>query len=185
MQHVFLRGVTIYLRALERKDLDGSYFQWLNDDQVCRYNSHAVFPNTEKSMAEYFAFAQETHGAVVFAIVTLNEDRHIGNVSLLDIDWISRSANFAVLLGDREFWGRGLGYEAGKLVVEYGFQRLNLHRIYCGTSSHNVGMQKLAEKLHMVKEGIRRQAMYKSGEYVDILEYGLLRDEYFAHSAEE
>lgn len=185
MQHAFLRGVTIYLRALERRDLDGNYFQWLNDEEVCRHNSHAVFPNSEKRMADYFAFAQDARDAVVFAIVTHSGDRHIGNVSLLDIDWIGRSANFAILIGEREFWGTGVGHEAGTLVVEYGFERLNLHRIYCGTSSNNIGMQKLAEKLHMVKEGVRRQALYKLGEYVDIVEYGLLRDEYLARGAEE
>jgi RimJ/RimL family protein N-acetyltransferase len=64
--------------------------------------------------------------------------------------------------------------EAGKLIIEHGFKSLNLHRIYCGTSSQNVGMQKLAEKLEMIKEGIRKEALFNSGIYSDIIEYGIL-----------
>ncbi len=67
----------------------------------------------------------------------------------------------------------------GRLVVEYGFNRLNLNRIHCGTSVHNQGMRGLAAKLRMRQEGLRRQAMFKLGEYVDIVEYGVLRAEYY------
>ncbi len=179
MKHVFLQGGTIYLRALERADLDGDYFQWLNDEEVCRFNSHAVFPNNERGMADYFAFAQDSREAVVLAIVRRADDRHIGNVSLLDIDWVSRSANLAILIGESTSWGGGVGHEAGDLVLRYGFERLNLNRIYCGTSAENKGMQRLAIKLRMKQEGVRRQAMFKCGHYVDVLEYGVLRQEYF------
>lgn len=179
MRHVFLQGELIYLRALERADLGGDYFQWLNDEEVCRFNSHAVFPNTEKGMADYFDFAQTARDAVILAIVRRDDDRHIGNVSLLDIDWVARSANFAILIGDPGCWRGGVGLDAGRLVVAYGFERLNLHRIYCGTSAENKGMQRLAEKLRMKQEGVRRHAMFKSGRYVDVIEYGVLRDEYF------
>jgi RimJ/RimL family protein N-acetyltransferase len=64
------------------------------------------------------------------------------------------------------------------LIVDYGFDRLNLHRIYCGTLEGNEGMKKLAVKLNMQKEGVRREAIYKQGQYLDIIEYGVLREDY-------
>jgi len=64
------------------------------------------------------------------------------------------------------------------LIVQYGFQRLNLHRIYCGTIQGNKGMMKLAAKLKMKEEGKRREAIYKNGSYLDIHEYGILRSEF-------
>jgi RimJ/RimL family protein N-acetyltransferase len=82
------------------------------------------------------------------------------------------------LLGNKKFWGGGYGEEAAKLIVEYGFQRLNLHRIYCGTLEENEGMKKLAKKLAMREEGLRREAIFKNGVYQSILEYGVLKDEY-------
>lgn len=178
MDHVFLRGRGYYLRALEEKDLDGEYFQWLNDEKVCEFNSHATFPNTRKRMVEYFESTQDTRDAVVLAIIDEANGKHVGNVSLQQIDWVNRSAEFAILLGASECWGKGVGHLVGKLLLEYGFVRLNLYRIYCGTTAGNVGMQKLAEKLGMVREGTRRNAVYKSGKYADVYEYGVLRNEF-------
>jgi RimJ/RimL family protein N-acetyltransferase len=51
---------------------------------------------------------------------------------------------------------------------------INLHRIYCGTSSENIGMQKLANKLGMIKEGQRKDALFKNGKYLDVIEYGII-----------
>jgi len=172
-KHAFLTGKLLYLRALEEADLKGNYFQWFNDEEVCRHNSHAVFPNTEQKMKDYFASIQnKTH--VVLAIIEKERDQHIGNISLQHIDWLSRSAEYAILIGEREYWGKGYALEASKLLMNYGFSRLNLHRIHCGTSSENTGMQNLAKKLGMKQEGIRKEAMFKNGKYTDLVEFGIL-----------
>jgi RimJ/RimL family protein N-acetyltransferase len=61
-------------------------------------------------------------------------------------------------------------------MIKHGFKVLNLHRIHCGTASNNQGMQKLAEKLGMQKEGIRRDALFKNGKYFDVVEYGIIAE---------
>lgn len=86
----------------------------------------------------------------------------------------NKSAEFAILLGDKEFWGKGLSKEAGKLLLQYGFDTLKLHRIYCGTSEANIPMQHLALSLGMELEGRRKEAMFKDGLFYDILEYGIV-----------
>lgn len=177
-KHIFLEAERIYLRGLERKDLKGNYFQWLNDAKVCRYNSHAIFPNSEKDMEDYLEFTKGTKSAVVLAIVAKRSDVHIGNIALQRINWIDRSAEFAILMGETAYWGRGYATEAALLLVRYGFERLNLQRIYCGTSEDNKGMKKLARKLKMKPEGRRRRALFKNSRYVDVLEFGVLREEF-------
>lgn len=177
MHHPFLIGERVYLRGLEERDLAGDYFQWFNDTETCRYNSHATFPNTERQMRSRFDAAQGRDDLVIFAIIERETDRHVGNVSLQGIDWIARSAEIAFLIGHAH-GGKGYGYEAGKLVIQYAFERLNLVRVHCGTSAENIAMQKLAEKLGMQREGVRRAAIYKFGKYVDLYEYGILRDEW-------
>lgn len=177
MHHPFLIGDTVYLRGLEDADLSGPYFQWFNDAETSRSNSHATFPNTVERMRERFAEAQQSRDIVVFAIVAREGEQHVGTTSLQAIDWISRSAEIAFLIG-HEHGGRGYGSAAGQMLLRYAFERLNLQRIHCGTSAENVAMQKLAEKLGMQREGIRRKAMYKFGKYLDLYEYGMLRDEW-------
>ena len=175
---VFLKGKRIHLRSIEESDLTETYLQWLNDEEVCEYNSHAIFPNSINKMRAYFNSLQNQQHSVVLAIIHTETNKHIGNVSLQNINWISRTAEFATILGDKEFWGGGIGAEAGKLMVKYGFERLNLHRIYFGAFAESVGVQKLAKALCMTEEGRRREAIFKNGRYFDIIEYGVLNREY-------
>ena len=175
MQNPFLIGENIYLRGIEETDLQGQYFQWFNDQEVCRYNSHARFPNNVQKMRAYLEKVSCSKNDVVFAIIDKKSDKHIGNISLQNIDWIVRSAEIAIIIGEKDFWSKGVGLEAGKLIVEYGIDRLSMRRIYCGTHEDNVAMQKLALKLGMKEEGRRKEAIFKDGEYKDIIEYGLVK----------
>jgi [ribosomal protein S5]-alanine N-acetyltransferase len=175
---IFLKGKRIHLRALMEKDLTDDYLQWLNDEEVCRNNSHAIFPNTESKMRSYYDSLQNQQHNIVLAIIDTVKESHIGNVSLQNINWVSRNAEFAILMGNKNYWGDGYGEEAAKIIVNYGFQRLNLHRIYCGTLEGNEAMKKLAFKLNMKEEGIRREAIFKHGGYENIVEYGVLKTEF-------
>lgn len=179
-KHIFLQGKLVYLRALEENDLKGNYFQWLNDEEVCKYNSHAVFPNTESGMRAFLESQHKSNDKVVLAIIDAKTDLHIGNISLQNIDWVSRSAEYAILVGEKQYWGKGYSTEASLLLCDYGFTRLDLNRIYCGTSEMNIGMQKLAAKMKMKKEGIRRKAIFKNGNYYDLIEFGVLKEEFYS-----
>ncbi len=171
---IFLKGETIYLRALNTKDIEGNYRFWLNDPEVIQYNSHGRFPMTPEKLLDYVKSALQSNTALVLAVIDNATVKHVGNISLQAIDWIDRGAEIAFLLGEKTFWGKGIMLEAGNLIIRHGFQTLNLHRIHCGTSSENTGMQKLAEKLRMQKEGVRKEAIFNNGIYKDIIEYGLL-----------
>lgn len=63
-------------------------------------------------------------------------------------------------------------------MCDHGFRAMNLNRIACGTQLDNDGMRKLAQSLGMKEEGRRRQAQFKHGRYIDVVEFGLLRDEF-------
>lgn len=168
----------IGLRGLELEDLKGNYTKWFNDKEVCRHNSHGIFPKTRQEFEEYIRSTRASRDKVVWAIVDKKTGLHIGNVSLQFINWVNRSAEFAIILGEKDYWGKGYAYDAAALLVKHGFDKLNLNRIGCGTAAGNAGMQKLALKLNMKKEGARRKALYLSGKYADIYEYGVLRNEF-------
>jgi ribosomal-protein-alanine N-acetyltransferase len=177
---MFLEGKKIYLRALEVNDLNASYLAWLNDREVNAHNSHAIFPAGIRDLQRYYDALATDKEKVILAIIDKQTNLHIGNLSLQNINWVYRSAEFAILLGDKSFWKKGIATEAAGLMVDYAFRRLNLHRVYCATSSENKGMQGLAGKLKMQKEGVRRDDIYKEGSYHDIIEYGVLRDEFYS-----
>lgn len=173
---IFLKGESIYLRALNEDDINGNYSRWLNDSEITQFNSHGRFPVTTEKLIEYVRGAAKSNSSLVMAVVDNDTDKHIGNISLQSISWIDRSGEIAFILGEKDFWGKGVMYEAGKMMVEHGFNVLNLHRIYCGTSAENHGMQKLAAKLGFEQEGIRKEALFKNGKYIDIIEFGKLNN---------
>lgn len=178
MDKPFIIGKKIYLRPLETKDLTDAYQQWFNDAEVCAFNSHHRFPNYKGNMDAYYESVVHAKTVLVLAIMDKSADAHVGNITLQHISPVDRSAEFAIIIGDKKSWGKGIGREAGVLIIAHGFHSLNLHRIHCGTSSENIGMQKLARALGFKKEGVSREALYKNGAYQDIVQYGLLKDDY-------
>lgn len=175
MKNPFLIGQDIYLRALEESDVQGNYANWLNDAEICQFNSHHVYPQTKENLLEYVRNVQKSKNDLVLAIILKKTDEHIGNISLQCISYINRSAEFAILIGEKKYCGKGFAKQAGELIIKHGFLALGLNRIGCGTSSDNLPMQKLAINMQMKEEGRRLEALYKNGKYADIIEYGVLK----------
>lgn len=175
----FLEGKEIFLRPLSIEDVDGNYVDWLNDAEVCKFNSHHVFPYNKQRAEEYIKSVSLAKDMLILAIVAKKEKKHIGNISLQHIDFLNNNAEYAILLGDKDYWGKGIAKEASLLILSHGFTELNLHRIYCGTAAENIAMQKLAAYLGMTEEGRRKEAQLKNGKYNDIIEYGVLRKDFF------
>jgi len=174
----FIIGKKIVLRTLCLKDAQGPYVGWFNDETVCRYNQHHAFTYSKKKAEEYIRKTMRSRNELVLAITTKKSARHIGNIALQQIDLINRNAQLSIILGDKNYWAKGCGKEAVELLLRHGFSQLNLHRIYCATAENNIPMQKLALSVGMKREGKRREAAFKSGSYLNVIEYGLLIREY-------
>ena len=174
----FLECDSILLCPLEPLVIEGSYPDWFNEAGVCVGNTHHRFPYTRGEAAEYITSCRGARDRIVLAIVERDSRRHVGNVSLQGIDYISRSSEIAIMIGYKTAWGKGYGTIACRLIIDHAFKELNLERVYCGTFDCNEGMKKIARSLGMVEEGRRRAAVYKNGMYLDVVEFGLLRSEY-------
>ncbi len=173
-----LESERVLLRPLCVEDAEGNYPNWLNDPEVCRYNSHGERRYTKEMAREYIKLVSSSDAYEVFAVIDKKNGIHIGNISLQQIDPKNKKAEFAILIGEKAYWGRGYADEAAKILLSFGFETLKLHRIYCGTSEANTPMQKLALKLGFTKEGRSREAFFKNGKFYDIIHYGLLDKEH-------
>lgn len=183
MGQPFLICERVYLRPLEPEDAEGPYLGWFNDPEVCRYNSHFVLPFRKQEALDYIAATAGSGTELVLAIVLKHDERHIGNIALKNIDFVNRQAELAIVLGERDCWGQGYSKEAGLALVRHGFEVLNMHRIHCATAAENAAMRRLAQYVGMREEGVRREAIYKFGRYLDHVEYGVLRDEFKARTS--
>lgn len=180
MNNPFLIGETVYLRGLTPQDAQGDYPSWLNDEVICQYSEHHVFPYTVASAIEYIENLSSQKDKIMLAIVDKKSDIHIGNITLLAISSLHRSAEFSILLGNKIFHGKGISKEASLLILDHGFNTMNLHRICCGTMHSNIAMQRLALGVGMQQEGIFRDEVYKDGKYHDTIRFSVLKDEFNA-----
>ena len=174
----FIIGAQIYLRPLEKEDLSEEYLGWLNDPEVSRYLESGIFPCTRDELEKFYEQVTGSRDQVILAIVDKEKDQHIGNVKLGPINWLHRKATFGILIGEKEFWGKGIGEEATRLMVEYGFFRLNLRRIELGVYAEHKAAIRSYEKVGFRIEGRLRESLFREGKYTDGLWMGLLRSEY-------
>jgi len=181
MHHPFLVGEHLYLRRLEEDDLNETYLGWLNDAQVTRYLETGKFPSTMESLRAFWERFEHSSTDLLFAIVTVADDQHIGNVTLNHISWIHRTADTGLLIGEKDGWGHGYAFEAWSLLIDYAFRRLGLRKIIAGAIVDNAASVVTLKKLGFKIEGTFRQEYLVDGEYRDGVRLGLLREEFYKY----
>lgn len=161
----------IRLRPLTAGDLN--YHRWFNDTEVTAHNSHGIYPMTRQDCIDYIQNTKDYAMAIIAP-----DGLHIGNIALQNINNTYRSADLSIIIGEKDYWGKGYGKAACELMLEHAFNAMNLRRVAIGTFATNYGMLALATSLGFRDEGIRRKAAWKNGKYIDIVEFGLLREEW-------
>jgi RimJ/RimL family protein N-acetyltransferase len=189
MNNPFITGDRIYLRAVVEEDLP-YYFNWLDDQETTRYMQRGIYPNNMDEMREYMKSMQRSKDGMHLAIVRkaeyvegilknpLREDRHIGNITLLNIHPTFRSAEISIIIGDKQCCGNGYGTEAIKLLVDHAFTRMNLNRLQAGMVAKNVSSQGAFMNVGFKPDGILRQAYYCDGEYQDVVILSLIKSDW-------
>lgn len=116
------------------------------------------------------------NGTYPFAIV-LKTERIIVGTMTIRVNEAHKKGELAYWVG-KEYWGNGYATEAAKKVVRYGFEDLNLNRIWAKAMSKNPASIKVMKNIGMRKEGVLKQDMIKSGVLVDSDIYGLVKSDY-------
>ena len=178
LHHPFLVSGRLYLRRLEREDIKGNYFQWLNDQAVTKWMRHSIFPNSYEAMQAFYESQAMSDKDIVFAIILNEQDRHIGNISLNSINYVFRSAEIGIIIGEIDCWGKGYASEAISVLAHHCFYRLNLNRLAAGAVDKNIGSIRAFEKSGFCREGISREAYFCEGQYHDCINLSLLRSEW-------
>lgn len=176
----FIEGRLCYLRPLMDEDINNKYLSWINREKILKYLDYGRFPTSSKQLQEYVENKSNSKYVIFLAIVDKSTHKHIGNVKLEPINWVNRSAGFAIFIGDEKNRNKGIGKEVVKLMIEYAFYRLNLHRISLGVIEGNNRALGLYEKLGFKIEGIEREAIYSPMKkcYINNIKMGLLRKDY-------
>jgi [ribosomal protein S5]-alanine N-acetyltransferase len=177
MTATFLQGHQVYLRSLERTDLQ-LMAEWLNDSDVTRLLFMGLFPANLESLIAQWERDRSNPEEVTFAVCEKTSNQFIGTTGLYRIHWVMRTGEFRVFLGDKRVWNRGIGTECAKWMVVYGFEKLNLNKVWLGVNADNTGGVKAYQKAGFVHEGVLRQEQYRNFRYYDAIRMSILRSEY-------
>lgn len=167
-----LKGKNCFLRILEEEDLDRTH-QWMNTIEIMEAISINM-PTSKIKQRKWFERLNSDNSKVVFPICLNETGEHIGNVSLGEIDYINRNARFSIFINSENARGKGIGTEATMLALYYGFNYLNLHKIYLKTTSDNISAIRMYEKIDFNQEGILKEHEFKNGKYVDKVLFGII-----------
>lgn len=172
-------GSKVRLRALERSDL-AACVRWLNDPEVI---THLTMTTPLSKVQEEYWFESTLKNPVETQPLAIEVRKdadwfHIGNVGFNTLDWTVRKAELGIFIGEKSQWSQGYGRMAVQLMVEHGFNHINLNRIYLYVHENNPRAIRAYERAGFVHEGRLRQDAYRDGQYLDVLVMSIMRNEW-------
>ena len=191
MKQPILEGDRLYLRPLIESDITDEYLSWLSDPIVTRHLEVGIFPETAASVRQWLKGMQTGAAAFAFAIIDKATDQHIGNIALYDVNyvvhgvddgkpgWEHRNVGTGIIIGRKEFWGKGYGTEAHHLVFDYAFRHLKIHKVVHRPVGDNVGSYKMVTKLGLKYEGVLRKHVFADGKFHDVIVMGMFKEDYY------
>ena len=170
-----LSGKNIFLSPIDINDAE-KYTKWLNDIEVVKYLELITqIVNVEK---ERYLLEQLNKSATVFAIIHKESGKMIGNTGLHKVNHLHSKAEAGIFIGDKNFWNRGYGTEAMQLLLDYGFNILNLHNISLKVIDYNERAFKSYRKCGFKEVGCLRESYQIGGELYDMRIMDILSTEY-------
>lgn len=139
----------------------------------------------EKYIEELGTTRARTQVLFVIEAIDGNNNTPVGNVALSNIHPKDHYAVFGIAIGEKDYWSKGYGTEAARLIIRYGFEQLNLHRITSSARSFNERSIRLHNRVGFMEEGHQREADFKNGAYHDRIMFGLLRNEWQKQNPKE
>ncbi len=152
--------------------------EWDNDLEVTiPLGDEAYIPYSLAKMRDILSGVIKSQDHI-FSIVDLETDAAIGRCILFDIDRVNRKAMLGIVIGEKAYWGKGYGQDAMKLLLDYGFNLLNLNSVMLGTFSFNERAIGCYKKVGFKEIGRRRQARIIGGKRFDAVLMDILAEEF-------
>jgi len=174
-------GELVRLSAVDEDEFAKALALWNRDSEFVRLlNSGIARVLSQEKEKEWIEKIQkeQTVSDYFFDIHTLADDRLLGFVDLFVENWPARDTFVGIGIGERDFWGKGYGTDAMKLILCYAFVELNMNRVSLGVFGYNPRAIRSYEKAGFRHEGRMRSYLNKAGKRWDMLFMGILREEW-------
>ncbi len=161
------------LRDLTNDDLD-ALVRWRNDPEINRYLADRL--KTKEEAEPWFNRLRGNPKVWLKAII--ENGTLIGYAAVEAIDEKNRRCEMAMAIGEKDYWGKGIATEVLKIMLEYAFVTLGMHRVWAAVARGNMRSERLIERAGFIREGVMRETLVMNGQFTDLLCYSMLEDEY-------
>lgn len=175
---IFIKGKRIVLKTVGKQDL--AELENLMSDREIGELTGEVHPATQRATEEFYEKCQRTDERIWFLIVDVQTGKIIGETGFLRIFAPWRTADFSLVIWDRSFWRKGYAKETAALMLDYGFNGLNFHRLAIGVADFNADGLKFWKSIGFKEEGRLIDGYFCRGEYRDFIMMYMLEDDYRA-----
>lgn len=154
------------LEKLSIAHLSDAYVAWMNDPEVyCFLETGGDYSKEE--LKDYLTQVENQPNLLFWAIIRKDNCQHIGNIKIDPVNKRHGIAEYGILMGDRQSWGKGYAREASEAVIDYCFSELKLRKINLGVVEDNLAAVGLYDRLGFKKEGhLEKHGIY-NGKYCD------------------
>lgn len=171
-----IKGKIVTLRAMTKDDLK-MICDMFNDPEIENLVVGWSFPLSYEQQEKWFENNMNDQKNFRFVIET-PEDGAVGIATLTDIDWKNRCADHGIKLAKKERRSKGIGTDTVMSIMRYAFDELGLHRLEGSWFDSNVASKGLYTKCGWKEEGVKREYVYKHGEWRDLTIVGILESDY-------
>lgn len=167
-----------YLREISRGDIS-EINKWRNDRQIIEQLGAAFrFINEETDDSWFASYLNVRSNNVRLVTVCKESNKVVGVVYLTGIDWVSRSAEFSILIGCKDHQGKGAGKISTQAMLCHAFDDLGLNRIYLTVLTGNIRARSLYKSSGFSEEGVIREAVFKDGRHLDLILMSILASDF-------
>lgn len=172
-------GKLVKLRAYKEEDVERAT-QFINDEEVKKFlDSNIPFPMSKIQEEEWIKSRKAGESFTYdFAIEDLESGKYIGGCSINECSTKNRNCVIGIMIGDKEYWGKGYGSDALKVLIKFIFEEVNMKKIKLGVFSFNKRAIACYKKIGFTEEGTLKKELYRNGEYHDVIYMAIFKDDF-------
>ncbi|MBK8472358.1 MAG: GNAT family N-acetyltransferase [Sphingobacteriales bacterium] len=169
----------LYLKKIQLNDIDDSFMEWFADEDLMRYYTNSQRKITKEDIINSIEEGEKNKNCFTYGIFYKETNDCIGTIKLGPINWVHGISDLVVLLGNRQYHGKGLAVEAIKLGNELAFQEYDIRKLFGGMYESNVASIKAYTRADWVIEGRLKGHYLNDGQVEDRILVGCFNPKYF------
>lgn len=162
----------VTFKKLQVQDITINYVNWFKDNEVTKYSNNQYYEIDLNSQKKYVKSCLKSDSCDLFGIFF--ENLHIGNILINEISILHKRAQISYVIGNKNYWSKGIGTKAIKFIVEKARSEYKLKKIYASCSDANIASKTILKKNGFIVEGKRKQHLFYQNKWHDQIDFGLI-----------